>query len=201
MTEGSAKEINSLSDIFKDNTETYSTLYKTVLGNSMNLNEYSHEETTRLFLLTTLYGEFEAKEILNNLRTDTYCPYPFLQHDLYVEKQPSLFMIDCDHVIYIWQGWYDSLSDENSKQQILSQMDATNGTTKIRYNIMRKCAYETAVSYWNEKYANDSRAFEGYVVYAGLEPQEFINLFPFWGINQNARNCNLNVSIWRIVSI
>jgi supervillin len=96
-------------------------------------------------------------------------------------------------------GWFDSLSD---KPLVLSESDATDGTTRIRFNANRKCALQTAINYWNEKKRSDdadllvdsASKFNGHVVYAGLEPVEFTNLFPFWKVNENARNCNLNVN-------
>ena len=59
----------------------------------------------------------------------------------------------------------------------------------------RKCALQTAINYWDakNKARNESLPFKGFVVYAGLEPDEFTNLFPIWNVNENARNCNLNV--------
>lgn len=87
------------------------------------------------------------------------------------------------------------MSNENSRTQISSQKDATDGTTKLRYNRNRKCALETAIKYWNAK--NPSKEFRGYVVYGGLEPTEFTEIFPTWEVNENARNCNLNV--WELI--
>ncbi len=134
--------------------------------------------------MTCLFGKFEVKEILNPLRSENICPYPFQQFHLYEEKQPSLFLIDNNTELYIWQGWFDTSENES---------ETTSDSTKIRYTLSRKCAYETAINYWKAKFANETIDFKGYVVYAGLEPIEFINLFPDWKINENARNCNLNV--------
>jgi hypothetical protein len=62
------------------------------------------QSTPRLYLMTSLYGQFEAKEVLNPLRSDKPCPYPFFHFQLYEEKQPALFMVDCESELYIWQG-------------------------------------------------------------------------------------------------
>lgn len=150
------------------------------------------KHTVRLFMMSSLYGKFEVKEILNPLRSENVCPYPFFQFNLYDVEQPGLFMIDNGSEIYLWQGWYESHSDENSKMHLASQKDATEGSTKIRYNKNRRCGMETALKYWQSKYPGVE--FRGYVVYAGLEPTEFTDLFPFWERNENARNCNINVN-------
>ena len=160
---------------------------------SDGLSSGENEFTARLFLMTSLYGKFEVKEILNPIRSEYNCPFPFFQFNMYEQEQPSLFMIDNGNEIYLWQGWYESLSNENSMAQIRSQKDATDGTTKLRYNRNRKCALETAIKYWNVK--NSDKEFRGFVVYAGLEPKEFTKIFPTWQVNENARNCNLNVNI------
>jgi supervillin len=149
----------------------------------------------KLYLMTSLFGKFEVKEILNPLRSDHLCPYPFHQLQLYEEKQPSLFLIDNNYELYIWQGWFESLLKDPKTQKpiVLKESDGANGSTKIRYTMSRRCAYETAINYWKAKHPNENKKFSGHVVYAGLEPVEFINLFPTWKIYENARNCNLNV--------
>ncbi len=167
---------------------------------SININsnekDLNNNYTARLFLMTSLFGKFEMKEILNPLRSENVCPYPFHQFQLYEEKQPSLFLIDNNYELFVWQGWFESLlKDPKSLKPIaFKESDATNGSTKIRYTIDRKCAYETAINYWKTKYPDKNKKFRGYVVYAGLEPIEFINIFPTWKIYENARDCNLNVN-------
>ncbi len=84
------------------------------------------------------------------------------------------------------------MSGEKNLKQIASQQDATDGSLKLRYNKNRRCAMETAIRYWNQKHPG--KDLKGYIVYAGLEPKEFTEIFPFWENNENARECNLNVS-------
>ena len=185
IKEGSDKELVYLKLIFKADSETnIRSKYQSLLGEIKNeLSDFKY--TPRLYLMTCLFGKFEVKEILNPLRSDHICPYPFQQFHLYEEKQPGLFLIDNNTELYIWQGWIDTSENES---------ETTSDSTKIRYTLSRKCAYETAINYWKAK--NQNLEFKGYVVYAGLEPIEFINLFPDWKINENARNCNLNVIIF-----
>jgi supervillin len=152
--------------------------------------------TPRLFQMVTLYGKFEAKEILNPLRSDNTCAFPFCQFHLYEEKQPALFLFDINETLYIWQGWSDNIQASVDDKDIMTEMNSditATVSTKIRFNHSRKYALETAINYWNTKYSNN-KPFNGYIVYAGLEPIEFINLFPYWETNEHAKICNLNVS-------
>ena len=150
-----------------------------------SLLKQQHEiNTPRLFQMLSLHGKFEAKEVLNPLRSENPCALPFYQFYLYEEKQPALFLFDNSQEIYIWQGWIDT-STENVDDAM---------STKIRFNESRKCALETAIDYWNTKYAN-KKELKGWIVYAGLEPIEFKNLFPYWQTNKVAQESNLSVSL------
>ena len=150
-------------------------------------------QTPRLYHMFTTYGKFEAKEVLNPLRSEHTCAFPFCQFNLYDEKQPSLFLLDANEEVYVWQGWLDNTPlPADDRELMTNDMNATV-STKLRFNESRKCAFETAINYWNSKYSN-MKPFKGFIVYAGLEPIEFINLFPYWEINETARMCNLNVT-------
>lgn len=178
-----------------ESSECDAELLKPILNDSFRNNTLvsssNYQFTPRLFLMTTLYGKFETKEILNPLRVESvYCPYPFFQSNLYNQEQPSLFMIDNNEEIYLWQGWYELYPEEISKLENPGQNDMTYGTTKLRFNKNRRCAMETAIKYWTKK--NPNKEFNGFIVYAGLEPKEFKDFFPLWETNENARKCNLN---------
>lgn len=182
-----------LNEIFNVSEKSFYTMYYSFVEfNKTSVSISESNGTPRLFLMTTLYGKFEVKEILNPLRSENVCPFPFFQFHLYEEKQPSLFMIECENEIFIWQGWFEmsNVVTENTNKIILNEIDATDGSSKIRFTLNRKCALQTAINYWNAKMPN--KEFKGHVVYAGLEPIEFTNLFPFWIVNENARNSNLN---------
>jgi supervillin len=160
----------------------------------------SKSESPRLFTMTSLYGKFEVVEVLNPLRSKNYAPYPFYQSQLYeAEKQPALFLLDTHDELYLWQGWFESsISLEDAKKAsavLVNDLNATEGSTRIRFTQNRKCAMQTAINYWNMKHADDEQKrenFRGSVVYAGVEPVEFVNMFPFWVVNENARNSSLN---------
>lgn len=134
-------------------------------------------QTPRLFHLSSMFGTFDVKEVLNPCRSTNYCPYPFYQFQLIEESQPALFLFDNNDCIYIWQGWFDGENESDS-------------SAKIRFNIERKCAFQTAINYWNARFG-DEKIFRGYIVYAGIEPIEFTNLFPFWNENEEAKEYHL----------
>lgn len=53
---------------------------------------------------------------------------------------------------------------------------------------------ETAVNYWRARHGEDTE-LKAELVWAGLEPEEFKNLFPFWETNEDVAELNLLVSI------
>jgi supervillin len=125
--------------------------------------------------MTSLYGQFEAKEIMYPLRSSNVCHFPFYQFQLYEEKQPAIFLFDNNNEIYVWQGWFESSVADKTPTL---ENDAVDGTARIRFNVNRKCALQTAINYWKCKHKNgDDKAFRGFLVYAGLDPVEFTNLF------------------------
>lgn len=84
--------------------EILKSIFKETLLSRKSYGEVESGYTARLFLMTSLYGKFEVKEMLNPIRSDINCPFPFFQFNLYDQEQPSLFMIDNEHEIYLWQG-------------------------------------------------------------------------------------------------
>jgi supervillin len=208
VIEGSKDETFIYKEIFKSNNlDEARNSYLSFSNESITFkNTFHHKQTPRLYLMSSLYGKFEIKEIFNPLRSkNAFSPYPFYQFQLYDEKkQPALFMLDNHDELFIWQGWYESLIELNAAESatskvknpiILNELNAAEGSTRIRFSQNRKCALQTAITYWNLKHSNDYEKlnnFRGYVVYAGLEPIQFTYLFPFWNVNENARNCNLS---------
>ena len=97
------------------------------------------------------------------------------------------------------------------------------GSSKVRYTQEKKCALETVVSYTHRKWSPSKQQFvfikfsldivftyfasflkelnptkppKAYLIYAGLEPEEFIALFPQWDceqVHQDARNSQIMV--------
>ncbi|XP_055512701.1 LOW QUALITY PROTEIN: supervillin-like [Leucoraja erinacea] len=122
--------------------------------------------TVRLFRLTASSGEFTVTEQLSPTRISSgVMAMPFLQEDLYSVPQPALFFLDNRFEVYLWQGWWPTESK-------------STGSAKIRWDMERRCAMETALQYCTEK--NTKRPPKAYMVHAGTEPLTFTNIFPRW---------------------
>jgi len=129
------------------------------------------KNTPRLFHLTSVSGEFEAVEVVNptrNYEKDCPVPFPVLQSDLYIPGQPALFLVDNDTEVYLWQGWTPAEKEGNEKA----------GSNKGRFVQERICAMKTTINYCKAK--NPERPAPSYIVFAGMEPLQFTNIFPFW---------------------
>ncbi|KAJ8911091.1 hypothetical protein NQ315_000551 [Exocentrus adspersus] len=86
--------------------------------------------------------------------------FPFLQSHLYTADQPALFLVDNNTEIWLWEGW--KTPDSNSE------------LFEEEFHL----AKETANNYAKGK--NQSSIIPVKHVLAGLEPLEFINIFPCW---------------------
>ncbi|XP_072926787.1 supervillin-like isoform X4 [Hemitrygon akajei] len=136
--------------------------------------------TVRLFRLTASSGEFTMTEQLSPSRiSNGVMAMPFLQEDLYSVPQPALFLLDNWFEVYLWQGWWPPESKNT-------------GSAKIRWDMERRCAMETALHYCTEK--NTRRPPKAYLVHAGIEPLTFTNIFPRWDYNmENAQQMGQDV--------
>ncbi|XP_030055121.1 supervillin isoform X2 [Microcaecilia unicolor] len=122
--------------------------------------------TPRLFILSSSSGDFIATEYMYPSRDPTVVnSMPFLQEDLYTTPQPALFLVDNHHEVYLWQGWWPV-------ENIIT------GSARIRWDTDRKCAMETVLQYCKGK--NVKKPPKSYLIYAGLEPLTFTNMFPSW---------------------
>ncbi|XP_056912712.1 supervillin-like isoform X3 [Takifugu flavidus] len=122
--------------------------------------------TPRLFHLSSTSGEFVAREFFHPSRVpDRVSSLPFLQEDLYNAPQPTLFLVDNFHEVYLWQGWWPQDSE-------------STGSARIRWDADRKCAMETVLQYCREK--DEEKVQKSYLIHAGLEPLTFTNMFPSW---------------------
>ncbi|XP_053386334.1 uncharacterized protein LOC123538762 isoform X4 [Mercenaria mercenaria] len=145
-------------------------------------NPESFSHTLRLFHMTSVSGVFEAHEIMNPSRTpELPTKFPVLQADLYMAQQPTLFLVDNGHEVYLWQGWWPE-GDED-------QENILTGSAQTRFTVDRRCAMETTLAYCKE--INPENPPPAYMVYAGLEPLSFTNLFPFWTVDENVREINI----------
>ncbi|XP_071484641.1 uncharacterized protein [Diadema antillarum] len=141
-----------------------------------------YDYTPRLFNLSSASGVFVSNEILYPSRSEELpSPYPFLQSDLYLGEQPSLFALDNHYEIYLWQGWWPADHESPSGT-------TKTGSAKIRWDIDRKLAMETIMAYCKEKRPKNPP--KAYLVYAGLEPLTFTNLFPAWEVQEEVTKIN-----------
>ncbi|XP_047146068.1 supervillin isoform X1 [Hydra vulgaris] len=145
--------------------------YMSYLGISKEFNF-----TMRCFVFDSLNGCFQYKELSSSSYHPKHtCPFPILQSHLYELSQPGLVFIDNGFKMYLWQGWWP-VTDET--------VDITGPNTKAekhRFDVNKKLALQSIKYYALEKNCPLSKT---YVVYAGCEPLEFTNLFPFWNPNE-----------------
>ncbi|XP_014674756.1 PREDICTED: supervillin-like [Priapulus caudatus] len=151
---------------------------------SLRRDDRPYDFSVRLFEMSSVAGVFEAKEMLCPSRVlKCPCPFPFLQSDLYREdaSQPGLFLVDAGYVVYLWQGWWPWELDDSQ--------NITTGSGQQRFAVDRRCAMQTTLHYCLEKL--DAKELPpAYLVFAGYEPLEFTNLFPFWVHNDEVRESN-----------
>lgn len=107
----------------------------------------------------------------------------------------ALFLLDTGKELWLWQGWWperEKLILDND--QITSSEDLNHrGSATVRWQAERRAAMQTALDYWKHKYeAVPTRAF---LVWAGLEPIQFTNLFPVWDDRDDVTEMNILVSI------
>ncbi|XP_078701607.1 uncharacterized protein LOC144927773 isoform X5 [Branchiostoma floridae x Branchiostoma belcheri] len=135
----------------------------------------------RMFQMSSISGQFLVTEVLHPARVGPreVCPHPFLQSDMYTASQPAQFLVDNLHEVYLWQGWWPE--DEEF-----------TGSAQIRWDMDRKCAMETAMSYCRERRPDSPP--KAYLIHAGLEPLTFTNIFPYWDHQEHIAAINIRVS-------
>lgn len=148
----------------------------TTLAKSSEVYNFS----PRLFQLSSLSGNFEAKELCCPHRNNHVTPYPWLQSDLYSASQPALFLLDNKHEVWLWQGWWPELESDCT-------LGDQTGSGAIRWQEERRVAMQTAVAYCERQ----SKPVPAYLVWGGLEPLAFTNLFPFWRDRDDIAELNM----------
>lgn len=171
MDEGSESE--DFFDIMSNNRDVYMSLLD---------SEETFDHTSRLFRMSSVTGTFVATEILCPHRSEHSSPYPFVQSELYSASQPALFLIDNHYELWLWQGWWPEKEDE------VDLSDQT-GSGAVRWQAERKAAMQTAVSYWKSTH-DEEEPVVAYLVWAGLEPLQFKNLFPTWDDKEDVAELN-----------
>jgi supervillin len=161
-----------LSSLGGDNRQLYCSLLN---------NEHFQLTTPRLYHLTSLSGDFSWTELVPSYWNPAVInPYPFLQSDLYTASQPALFLLDTGRCLWLWQGWWDC--EENER-----------GSGLVRFQEERRAAMKTALAYWTLQHG-ETKPPKAYLVWAGLEPLDFTNLFPVWKDRDDIAEINIQVS-------
>lgn len=96
----------------------------------------------------------------------------------------ALFLLDDKNVIWIWQGWWPD-----------SETEDQSGTKTVRWQAERKAAMTIAIQYWRKTRSTQTTNFPIYLVWAGLEPLQFINLFPEWTYRDDVAELNMEVCL------
>ena len=96
----------------------------------------------------------------------------------------ALFLIDNHHELWLWQGWWPEREEEEV------ELSDQTGSGAVRWQAERKAAMQTAVNYWQKTHSGDE-SVPAFLVWAGLEPLEFKNLFPFWIDREDVAELNL----------
>lgn len=99
----------------------------------------------------------------------------------------AIFMVDNNDELWLWQGWWPE------KEEEVELADQT-GSGAVRWQAERRAAMQTAIDYWSCRFENWAEPVPAYLVWAGLEPQEFINLFPSWCERKDIAELNMRVS-------
>ena len=105
-----------------------------------------------------------------------------MQGELYSANQPTLFMLDNDEEVWLWQGWWPD--GENKSNNI-------TGAKRLRWAGERRCAFETVLDYCRLK--REENPPKAYLVSAGLEPLSFTCLFPDWVPSDHVSEINAQV--------
>ncbi|CAH8460041.1 unnamed protein product [Heterobilharzia americana] len=115
--------------------------------------------------------------------------FPFLLGDLYSVSQPSLFLIVSGlPAVYIWQGWWPLSSAMKSRLTPQNLQRSCSTYTRppftpmeykddFRWSRARFFAVRKSAMYTSKALA-DKLNTKAYLIYAGLEPPEFLALFP-----------------------
>ncbi|XP_028454623.1 supervillin isoform X1 [Perca flavescens] len=122
--------------------------------------------TPRLFHLSASSGSFQAEELLSPTRLPgLVMAMPFVQESLYSVPQPALFLLDNRLEVYLWQ--------RGQPEQTESSASAWGC-----WHDERRCAMQMALQYCKEM--NPRRPPQAYLIFEGLEPLTFTNVFPRW---------------------
>ncbi|XP_045461852.1 supervillin-like isoform X2 [Harmonia axyridis] len=164
--------------------------FKNIFGNTKNTyvslvnSKESFDFTPRFFSFSSVSGTFSVVELCCPHRSEHITPFPVLQDQLYSASQPALFLIDNEHELWLWQGWWPKVEEGG-----INTTDQT-GSGIIRWQCERRAAMGTAVNYWRARHGEDVE-LKASLVWAGLEPEAFKNLFPVWESKEEVAELNV----------
>lgn len=92
-----------------------------------------------------------------------------------------MFLLDNKNELWIWQGWWPNIGAEDQ-----------SGSKAVRWQAERRAAMTMAMQYW-QKIHPEINKYPIYLVWAGLEPLQFINLFPTWIYRDDIAELNIEV--------
>ena len=85
--------------------------------------------------------------------------------------------------LYLWQGWQPSDTETGEE---------STGSGAVRWQAERRAAMMTIISYARAKYGGARPPLR--LVWAGHEPQDFVNFFPEWSLNNLVARTNQEVT-------
>ena len=91
--------------------------------------------------------------------------------------------------LWLWQGWWPDVGHE------ANDTNMSTGSGMIRWHAERREAMRTIKEFQRSKFSKISPRPNMELVWAGHEPQEFTNLFPFWTHHEDIENLNAEVRI------
>lgn len=147
----------------------------------------------RLFVLNFFSCQFQRIDKIFHFSTLT-----FIEILLTIS---ALFLMDTGKELWLWQGWWperekslDCEHSSNSEDEEPAQNpDNDRGSATVRWQAERRAAMQTVLDYWKSKYPRKS--VQAYLVWAGLEPIQFTNLFPDWKDRDDVAEMNILVSM------
>ncbi|XP_054285862.1 supervillin isoform X2 [Macrosteles quadrilineatus] len=139
----------------------------------------SQAPTTRMFLLTGVSGALTVCPVTPVCgHSQLASPFPYTQETLYDARQPALFLVDTGACVWLWQGWVSE-----------AQAEAEVG---VRWQSERRAAMATTLEYHKLRHSGANLATPPpRLVWAGLEPLEFTNLFPTWECHDVVTEINI----------
>uniref|UniRef100_A0A1B6HJL8 HP domain-containing protein n=1 Tax=Homalodisca liturata TaxID=320908 RepID=A0A1B6HJL8_9HEMI len=154
---------------------------------SLSKSEVPATHTPRLFRLTSVSGVFQATPVTPVCHhfPSLVSPFPYTQQDLYSARQPALFLLDAGDTLWLWQGWWADERERSEDEEVVSG----TGVGEVRWQAERRAAMRTTLEYCSLH--QNKTPPSAHLVWAGLEPLHFTNLFPTWTDRDDIAEINI----------